>query len=201
MATHYETLGVRSSATPEQVRRAYRDRARELHPDGHAGGPEAALDDARRAMQDLNEAWRVLRDPDRRAAYDRWLQAATTPPVPEAAPAGASEWLDRPYQRPPAQPGDLTVLFVRAAPWVAVLVVLAAVLVFTAVAGGDDGRDELVSRCVTVTGGLPEPVPCDEPNIGRVVAVVREQSRCTSGTSTRVVAGGDWLCLRPAASP
>lgn len=76
MASHYEVLGVAVTATAEEVRAAYRQAARDHHPD--AGG------DPRR-MRDVNAAWHVLRDPGRRAAYDRQL---TGPPRP--APAAAS---------------------------------------------------------------------------------------------------------------
>ena len=69
MTSHYEVLGVAVTATAEEVRAAYRRAARDHHPD--AGG------DPRR-MRDVNAAWHVLRDPGRRAAYDRQL---TAPPV------------------------------------------------------------------------------------------------------------------------
>ena len=62
--THYDVLGVDVTATPEEVRAAYRLAARDHHPD--AGG------DAGR-MQEVNAAWHVLGDPVRRAAYDREL--------------------------------------------------------------------------------------------------------------------------------
>jgi len=62
--TYYDVLGVGVTATPEEVRAAYRLAARDHHPD--AGG------DAGR-MQEVNAAWHVLGDPVRRAAYDREL--------------------------------------------------------------------------------------------------------------------------------
>jgi hypothetical protein len=62
--THYEALGVPVSATADEIRRAYLRQARLHHPD--VGGGD-------RAMQALNEAWAVLRDPTRRHAYDRAL--------------------------------------------------------------------------------------------------------------------------------
>lgn len=133
VGTHYDVLGVAADATGDQIRRAYVDRARLLHPDANPGAPDAA----RRAMQDLNEAWRVLRDPAARAAYDRSLQ-------PAAAPQPVSD-LDRPYERAPAEPGDLTVAVVRAIPWLAALVVLAIIFVFTAFAKND--RDEAPAEC------------------------------------------------------
>jgi hypothetical protein len=80
--THYEVLGVPSTATQAEVRAAYRAAARNHHPD--AGGDPGR-------MRALNLAWAVLGDPVRRAAYDRALSGGTTPfeaPAAGSAPAG-----------------------------------------------------------------------------------------------------------------
>ncbi|HEY3144255.1 MAG TPA: J domain-containing protein [Acidimicrobiales bacterium] len=89
--THYELLGVRRNASADQIRNAYRTAARTLHPD--TGGDPAA-------MQRLNAAWHVLRDPGRRRAYDQTLgsHAPQARPMPET-PAGdppdrSEEWND-----------------------------------------------------------------------------------------------------------
>jgi hypothetical protein len=65
---HYARLGIAADATADEVRDAYRRAARRHHPDT-AGG------DAR-AMAEVNEAWRVLGDPQRRLDYDRERRAA-----------------------------------------------------------------------------------------------------------------------------
>ena len=79
---HYTVLGVERSADRTSIRRAYRIRAREAHPD--FGGDE-------QAMARVNEAWRVLGDPERRAAYDGSVGAA---PARSLAPKDASPVLD-----------------------------------------------------------------------------------------------------------
>lgn len=61
MADLYETLGVDRSASEEEIKRAYRRRARELHPD--AGGDEAEF-------KELTRAYEVLSDPTKRRRYD-----------------------------------------------------------------------------------------------------------------------------------
>ncbi|GIT46418.1 MAG: hypothetical protein Ct9H300mP12_10030 [Acidimicrobiales bacterium] len=66
---HYRTLGVPASASPDELRDAYRGLARRLHPDRVAD--PAARRSAADRMAKVNEAWRVLGDPGRRAAYDR----------------------------------------------------------------------------------------------------------------------------------
>jgi molecular chaperone DnaJ len=63
MADLYATLGLRPDAAPEDVKRAYRAKAREHHPD--AGG------DAER-FKEVTHAYEVLSDPERRARYDRF---------------------------------------------------------------------------------------------------------------------------------
>ncbi len=64
--SYYETLGVDRSARPEEIRRAYRRLARQHHPDVNKS-PEA---EAR--FKEINEAYHVLNDPDKRATYDRF---------------------------------------------------------------------------------------------------------------------------------
>jgi curved DNA-binding protein CbpA len=71
--THYEVLGIGIEATPDDIKRAYYRRARRLHPDAHVESAPKVRARADRAMSTINEAWQVLRDPDRRAAYDALL--------------------------------------------------------------------------------------------------------------------------------
>jgi hypothetical protein len=82
MATHYEVLGIAPSAPTSEVRRAYVDLARRHHPD--SGGDTSR-------MQAVNEAWQTLRDPARRAHYDRTLPGRPSEPTPAAAPSPRSE--------------------------------------------------------------------------------------------------------------
>ena len=63
---YYTTLGVAKTATPEEIQRAYRKLARKYHPDVNKAA------DAEDTFKDVGEAYEVLKDPDKRAKYDRY---------------------------------------------------------------------------------------------------------------------------------
>jgi curved DNA-binding protein CbpA len=67
-ADHYTTLGVPRDADGPTLKRAYRRKARVTHPDAPGGGKES--------FQRVERAYRVLKDPSRREAYDRFGEAS-----------------------------------------------------------------------------------------------------------------------------
>ncbi len=67
MSDYYDTLGVPRDADDETIKKAYRKLAMRYHPDRNNGSAEA---EAR--FKELSEAYEVLKDPQRRAAYDRY---------------------------------------------------------------------------------------------------------------------------------
>ena len=62
----YEILGVSKDASESEIKKAFRRRARELHPDVNKAA------DAEDQFKELNEAYDVLSDPNKRAQYDRF---------------------------------------------------------------------------------------------------------------------------------
>src|SRR5437870_7534140 len=70
---YYQVLGVERNATGEEVKRAYRKLAVKFHPDKNPDDPHAE-----EKFKELGEAYDVLIDPDKRAAYDRFGHAAFT---------------------------------------------------------------------------------------------------------------------------
>ncbi len=68
---YYEILGVSRNCTERELKIAYRRLAKKYHPDANPDDPEAE-----EKFKEINEAYEVLRDPQKRAAYDRYGHAA-----------------------------------------------------------------------------------------------------------------------------
>jgi curved DNA-binding protein len=78
---YYATLGVSKTATPEEIKLAYRKVARKCHPDLNPGDKTAEA-----KFKDLNEANEVLSDPEKREKYDRFGQHWDRPGYGETQP-------------------------------------------------------------------------------------------------------------------
>src|SRR5215213_10543330 len=70
MAEFYGVLGVERGASDDEIKKAYRKLAMTYHPDRNNGSR-----DAEEKFKEITEAYDVLRDPDKRAMYDRYGEA------------------------------------------------------------------------------------------------------------------------------
>ena len=71
---YYEVLGVSKGASEEEIKKAYRKLAKQNHPDLHPGDKEAE-----ERFKEINEAYGILSDPEKKSRYDQFGHAGVDP--------------------------------------------------------------------------------------------------------------------------
>ncbi|MBE9135972.1 J domain-containing protein [Nodosilinea sp. LEGE 07088] len=149
--THYDQLGVKPTASPQQIRRAFRDLSKLYHPDT----TELPAAEATERFQQLNEAYAILSSPDRRWTYDQQvgysrisvmqpLEALNQQATPQRREP-ANMYLD-PTDRP-LSAGEIFALFILGLTFVACL----ALVVTVGLTRGDYAADREIDDYETVT--------------------------------------------------
>lgn len=80
---YYEVLGVSKGASDDELKKAYRKLAKKYHPDLHPDDKEAEA-----KFKEVNEAYEILSDSDKRAKYDQFGHAGVDPSYGGGAGAG-----------------------------------------------------------------------------------------------------------------
>ena len=213
--THYEVLGIARHASTAEVHQAHRGLARMLHPD-HLATIDLEAEDRRLAEQRIravNEAARVLGDPDRRARYDATLPDAPStdlpwspfppgvdpdedfsprpgPATPRPSPKASGLHVARPTEDPPSA-SPLRVLV-----GIGVLILVGVIGIVALVGSGShSGQTPTVDQtgvCVRVAPGpVARVVDCQTANDGRVVAFVSDAGACPPGSTVRRLSATD----------
>lgn len=213
MATHYEVLEIEPGAAPERVRLAYHDQARVWHPDRYSSADGPRADEAEVRMRRINEAWRVLSDPVTRKAYDASLVAPVVRVARREPTRIDPHLLDPELLRARARAAERTVeerqkAVVRVAPFVALVVLLIAVLVLASNVRGDSSdRVETTvpgpavpfepGACIRVLSeGVIEVPGCDGIYQGRLIGVRTSEGECVERTVSEVGYQDLVLCLQ-----
>ena len=185
-STHYDVLGVPPSASAADVRDAYRRLAREHHPDRAMASGSAA---GAVSMPAINEAYRVLNDPGRRAVYDASLRNGPTPPRGPAAPSQPTR--SEPAPTMPTFPSHLGPARFpwRSVSFFALLAIIGIVVLAQFTEPGEpQGPDGImrVDSCVTIepNGDAREVLCTGDPTVDlRVVAFIPFDGTCPGRTT------------------
>ena len=102
---YYEVLGINRSADEKEIKHAYRKLAKQYHPDTNQGNTQAA-----EKFKEVNEAYEVLSDPDKKARYDQYGFAGVDPNFNPGfgGGSGTASARSRRYQRPAIASGGLS---------------------------------------------------------------------------------------------
>jgi hypothetical protein len=174
---YFDILGGPPGATDDEVARAYRARARQLHPDAHPDATAAERAYYQGAMARLNVAYEALRTRERRMAHGRAEASRDAP--------------DRSY-RIPTNPqrhvrhGGLWLVVLWLAAFSTALVMLGSLTAGTA--ASDRWH---VGACIAGQGERGRPLPCSVPHDGRITRRTIDKFNCLLGGSD------DWVRKGP----
>lgn len=175
----YDVLGVTRTASAEEIKVAFRERAKKTHPD--ATGSNTA--EASGAFRDMVDAYRVLRDPTKRAEYDR--EAENSARRAQYGPSGAPPGYD-PSREGPKGDAEFNPAGIRAE-WAAVSVVVLAGFGFIFTRGGGNDRSNYID---------PDPYPQRRPSTKPIITrsttegnIKKTQAISDEGTGANIAGG------------
>lgn len=209
-------LGISQDASHDEIKAAFTERALRLRPHRDATDDDA-VERAAWRLQELNDAWEVLRDPRRRRSYDQTLDRAPILGAERAPPPVALRMDDLPEPATGAEeePASRWVRWAPALVIALILLVVVGISISTGATPEDDpdvvttevlpeGTCVLVDASEPASGETGDPavavVDCAAENDGTIVAAVDVPLPCPPRTiNVPLLSEGRSLCLAPIA--
>ncbi|HEY9877169.1 MAG TPA: J domain-containing protein [Leptolyngbyaceae cyanobacterium] len=179
--SYYHLLGIKPTASAQQIRRAYRDLSKLYHPDTTELPAEVATD----KFQQLNEAYATLSSPERRWTYDQQMGysriSVIQPPADLNIPASTKrrEYRSNAYLDPndrPLSAGEIFALFILGLTFVACL----ALVVTISLTQGETALVPLRSQF-----SINEELPAESPSLEEIVSTSTHTRTVPPTSSTK----------------
>jgi len=214
---YYDILGVDANADLSVIKKEYVKKARLLHPDNYQDLSKSELEIREKQMKDLNGAWSIISNPEKRKKYDASLNTGISEDQLLQTSRRATEEFaaeDEPPHKPVNQIASREEMQIRGfaklmkpLPLICLLILIVGAIIAGLVFGGSADSGNPKSQYIPESGDLNpklcidiapvEEVPCDGKEDASVWEIIGANEKCASGLSYeyRSQIGGGYCVL------